>query len=404
MPMPLEGIRVLDWTIWQQGPVATMMLADLGADVIKIESRDGGDPGRGLVSSGGINLDAKVESAYFEGNNRNKRSITLDLKRPEAKEIVCKLAAASDVFAHNFRKGVPERLGIGYDDLKPHNEKLIYAVASGYGPEGPDSGDPSFDLIGQARSGLMMAVGDPGSPPLQVGGGVSDQVGAMVLCHGIMTAIVSRERFGIGQRVDTSHLGSMAWMQALSLSSRLMAGRAHPRMKRTESFNPLWNSYLCGDGEWLCVAMIQADRYWGDFCRVLEREDMITDERFASLPVRAQNARACVAELDAEFVKRPRAEWMDRLKKGGDFIFTGVQTVDDLATDVQMLANDYVVDYEHPSYGPIQHVGLPVLLSETPGGLRLPAPQLGQHTEEVLMDVLDYSWDEIAELRKKEVL
>jgi crotonobetainyl-CoA:carnitine CoA-transferase CaiB-like acyl-CoA transferase len=404
MPMPLEGIRVLDWTIWQQGPVATMMLADLGADVIKIESRDGGDPGRALLSSGGVDMNSQVESAYFEGNNRNKRSITLDLKRPEARQIVYQLAGASDVFAHNFRKGVPERLGIGYDDLKAHNQKLIYAVASGYGPEGPDAGDPSFDLMGQARSGLMMAVGDPGSPPLQVGGGVSDQVGAMVLCHGIMTALLARERFGMGQRVDTSHLGSMAWMQALSLSSKLMAGSAHPRMTRTESFNPLWNSYQCADGQWLCLAMIQADRYWADFCKVLEREDMITDERFATLPVRAQNGRACVAEMDAEFIKRPRAEWMERLKRGGDFIFTGVQTVDELATDVQMLANDYVVDYEHPSYGTIQHVGLPVQLSETPGGLRLPAPQLGQHTEEVLMEVLDYSWDDISELRKKEVL
>ena len=162
MPMPLEGIRIIDWTIWQQGPVATMMLADLCADVIKIESREGGDPGRALLSSAGVDLEAgKVESAYFEGNNRNKRSLALDLKKPEAAEIVYKLAAVSDVFAHNFRKGVPERLKLGYEDLKAHNDKLIYAVASGYGPEGPDSGEPSFDLMGQARSGLMMAVGEP---------------------------------------------------------------------------------------------------------------------------------------------------------------------------------------------------------------------------------------------------
>ena len=302
MPMPLEGIRVIDWTIWQQGPVATMMLADLGADVIKIESRDGGDPGRALISSGGVDLEAgKVQSAYFEGNNRNKRSLCLDLKQPEAAEIIYKLAAVSDVFAHNFRKGVAERLHIGYDDLRAHNEQLIYAVASGYGPEGPDAAEPSFDLMGQARSGLMMAVGDPGSPPLSVQGGVSDQVGGMVLCHGIMSAIVAKERFGVGQRVDTSHLGSMAWMQGLSLSSKLMAGSAHPRMTRTQSWNPLWNSYECQDGTWLCLAMIQADRYWADFCRVLEREDMITDERFKDMGVRGQNGEACVAELDATF-------------------------------------------------------------------------------------------------------
>ena len=404
MPMPLEGIRVIDWTIWQQGPVATMMLADLGAEVIKIESRDGGDPGRSLLSSGGIDLQSSVESAYFEGNNRNKKSLALDLKRPEATEIIKRLVGVSDVFAHNFRKGVAERLGIGFEDLKEHNEKLIYAAASGFGPEGPDSTEPSFDLMGQARSGLMMAVGDPGSPPLQVMGGVSDQVGAMMLCHGIMTALVARERHGVGQRVDSSHLGAMGWMQGLSLSSKLMAGRAHGRMAREESFNPLWNSYCCSDGRWLCLAMLQPDRYWADFCRVIDREDMIADERFAALSERAQNGPLCIAELDAAFAKRPRAEWLERLKKGGDFIYTAVATVDELVTDVQMEANDYVVDFEHPTYGTIRQLGMPIQLSETPGKIRLPAPQHGQHTEEVLTEILDYSWEEIGELRGKKVL
>ena len=403
-PMPLEGIRVLDWTIWQQGPVATMMLADLGADVIKIESKDGGDPGRGMSSSGGVDLNGRLEQAYFEGHNRNKRSITLDLKHPEGRDIVHQLAAASDVFAHNFRKGVPERLGLGYDDLKARNEKLIYAVASGYGPEGPDSGEPSFDLIGQARSGLMMASGEPGSPPTPVSHAVSDQVGAMMLCHGIMSALLARERFGIGQRVDTSHLGSMSWMLGMGLSFKLMAGVDTPRQARADAPNPLWNVYECADGEWICFAMLQADRYWHDVCQVLGREDMITDERFATQAARDQNGPAAVAVLDEEFRKRPRADWMARLKAGGDLIFTGVQTLGQLASDPQMLANDYVVDFEHPNYGTIQQLGLPIALSETPGKLRLPAPQLGQHTEEVLIDVLGYSWDDIGALRKKEVL
>jgi crotonobetainyl-CoA:carnitine CoA-transferase CaiB-like acyl-CoA transferase len=402
--MPLEGIRVLDWTIWQQGPVATMMLADLGADVIKIESREGGDPGRGMESSGGVDLNSRLENAYFEGNNRNKRSIALDLKHPEGRDIVRALAKASDVFAHNFREGVPERLGLGYDDLKAGNEKLIYAAASGYGPEGPDSGEPSFDLIGQARSGLMMAVGEPGMPPLPVGGGVSDQVGAIMLCHGIMTALLARERFGVGQRVDTSHLGSMAWMQGLALTFKLLAEADLPRAARAEAANPLWNVYQCSDGEWLCLSMLQADRYWGDVCKVVGREDMIVDERFATPAARDENCGAAVAELDAEFIKRPWPHWNERLKAGGDLIFCRVQTVGELASDEQMIKNDYVVDFEHPNYGTIRQVGLPLTLSETPGGLRLPAPEHGQHTEEVLIDVLGYSWDDIGELRKKEVL
>ena len=196
----------------------------------------------------------------------------------------------------------------------------------------------------------------------------------------------------------------MAWMQGLSLSAKLMSGAAHPRMSREDSFNPLWNSYRCADELWLCLAMLQADRYWADFCRVIEREDMIADERFETLPVRSQNGRACVAELDAAFAKHPRAEWLERLKKGGDFIYTAVATVDELATDVQMEANDYVVDFEHPTYGTIQQLGVPVRLSETPGEIRLPAPQHGQHTEEILTEILGYSWDDIGELRGKKVL
>ena len=403
-PMPLEGIRVLDWTIWQQGPVATVMLADLGADVIKIESRDGGDPGRGMASSGGMDLNSRLENAYFQSTNRNKRSITLDLKSPEGRDIVHELAKASDVFAHNFRKGVPERLGLGYEDLKAHNEKLIYASASGYGPRGPESAEPSFDLIGQARSGLMMAVGEPGMPPLSVGGGVSDQVGAMMLCHGIMSALLARERFGMGQRVDTSHLGSMAWMQGLALSFKLMADVDTPRLARSEAAAPLWNVYECADGEWICLSMTQADRYWADLCRVLEREDMSTDTRFATIEARDQNGPAAVAELDKAFIKHPWAIWDERLRTGGDFIYTRVRTVGELASDEQMLANNYVVDFEHPNYGTIQQVGLPVELSKTPGKLRLPAPELGQHTEEILIDMLGYSWSDISELREKNVL
>src|SRR6266404_3557520 len=160
MPMPLDGVRVIDWTIWQQGPVASAMLGDLGAEVIKIEERVGGDPGRGMLKMSGVDL-ADRPNFYFEANNRNKKSLTLDLKRPEAKEIVYGLAAKSDVFVQNFRKGVAERLGLGPADLRRHNPKLIYASATGYGAAGPESGDPSFDYLGQARSGLMLEVGEP---------------------------------------------------------------------------------------------------------------------------------------------------------------------------------------------------------------------------------------------------
>jgi len=404
MPMPLEGIRVLDWTIWQQGPVATAMLGDLGAEVIKIEERVGGDPGRGIFKISGADLGERL-NFYFEANNRNKKSLTLDLKKPEAQKIVHELVQRSDVFVQNFRKGVAGRLGLDYATLRQHNPKLIYASASGYGPEGPDSAEPSFDQLGLARSGIMNAAGEPGMPPLGIAGGIADQMGAIMLAYGVLAALMSRERFGVGQEVDASHLGSMAMLQGLSVSAKLMMGFAFQRSARALAANPLWNHYRCQDDRWIALGMLQGDRYWADFCRCVGLPDMAEDERFANARARAQNAEVCVAALDEVFAKRPLDEWLDHLRRDeGDFIFTLVNSVDDLPDDPQMRANDYVVDFDHPTHGTIQVLGMPVRLSETPGSVRLPAPEFGQHTEEVLTEILDYDWDAIAKLREGEVL
>src|SRR5215510_10717470 len=187
MAKPLDGIRILDWTIWQQGPVATMMLGDLGADVIKIEERVGGDPGRGVMSIAGTATGGEGKrNYYFEANNRHKKSLALDLKKPEGKEIIYRLVEKSDVFAQNFRKGVAAKLGLDYQTLSRYNPKLIYASATGYGPNGPDAGEPSFDYMGLARSGIMNAVGEPNMEPLSITGGIADQMGAIMLAHGIV--------------------------------------------------------------------------------------------------------------------------------------------------------------------------------------------------------------------------
>lgn len=403
MPMPLEGLRVLDWTIWQQGPVCSAMLGDMGAEVIKIESRDGGDPGRGLAAIGGGDLSARP-NFYFEANNRNKQSITLDLKQPEAREIVQRLAAVSDVFVQNYRKGVAARLELDYASLRRHNERLIYANATGYGPNGPDSADPSFDQLGLARSGIMLAAGEPDMMPLAIAGGIADQMGAVMLAYGVMTALVARERHGLGQEVDASHLGSMSFLQGLSLSCKLMAGFAFPRTFRARAWNPLWNHYRCGDDRWLALGMLQPDRYWSDLCRALGRPELVDDERFKDQTVRGANGEACVAELDAIFAQRPRDEWLEILRKGGDFIFTIVNSVDELPEDPQMRANGYVVDFDHPTFGPTPNVGIPVQLHETPGSIRAPAPELGQHTELILTELLGYDWDELTRLRERGVI
>jgi len=401
--MPLDGIRVIDWTIWQQGPVASLMLGDLGADVIKIEERVGGDPGRGVLKAQGLDLRDRP-NFYFEANNRNKRSLTVDLKKPAGVAIVQRLAERADVFVQNFRKGVAARLGLDAATLRAQNPRLVYASASGYGPEGPESGAPSFDYLGLARSGIMYSCGEPDDEPLAIAGGIADQMGAIMLAYGIVTALLARERTGRGQEVDASHLGSMAWLQGLGLSARLMLGRALPRQARRFATNPLWNHYRCGDGLWLALSMLQPDRYWERFCAVLEIPEAAADARFKSMLDRMMNAGECIALLDQVFARRPRAEWLRRLAEGGDFIYSIINAVDDLPDDPQMQANGYVTAFEHPAFGPTQVVGLPVRLSDTPGSIRLPAPEFGQHTEAILTEVLGYSWEEIGRLRDQEVI
>jgi len=403
MTLPLAGIRVIDWTIWQQGPVASVMLGDLGAEVIKVEERTGGDPGRGVLRAQGLDLTDRP-NFYFEANNRNKKSIALDLKKPEAVAIVRKLSAGADVFVQNFRKGVAARLGLDAATLRRENPRLVYASATGYGPEGPESAAPSFDYLGLARSGIMFSCGEPDDPPMAIAGGIADQMGAVMLAYGIVVALFARDRTGVGQEVDASHLGSMAWLQGLGLSARLMLGRALPRQPRASTTNPLWNHYKCGDDQWIALSMLQPDRYWTRFCAVLEIPEAAADPRFATMLDRMMNASDCIALLDRAFARRPRADWLERFANGGDFIYSVVNSVDDLKDDPQMRANDYVATFEHPTFGPTEVVGLPVRFGATPGELRLPAPELGQHTEEILTETLGYSWDDVQRLRDADVI
>src|SRR5207244_6456278 len=403
MPPPAEGIRVIAWTIWQQGPVASVMLGDLGADVIKIEERVGGDPGRGILKAQGLDLRDRP-NFYFEANNRNKRSLTVDLKHPAGVALVQRLAERADVFVQNFRKGVAGRLGLDAATLRARNPRLVYASASGYGPEGSESGAPSFDYLGLARSGIMFSAGEPDDEPLAIAGGIADQMGAVMLAYAVVVALFARERSGRGQEVDASHLGSMAWLQGLGLSARLMLGRALPRQARRSAVNPLWNHYRCADDQWIALSMLQPDRYWAQFCAALEMPEAATDPRFRTMLDRMMNCTDCIALLDEVFARRPRAEWLRRLAEGGDFIFSIINSVDDLPDDPQMVVNGYVTSFDHPTFGPTRMMGVPVRMSATPGEIRLPAPELGQHTEGILIDLLSYTWAPIARLREAQLI
>jgi crotonobetainyl-CoA:carnitine CoA-transferase CaiB-like acyl-CoA transferase len=386
----LDGIRIVDFTRYQQGPWGTTMLADMGAEVIKIEQRHVGDLGRALGRQ------ADGFCAYFEAHNRGKKSLSVDVKHPEGKEIVYKLVERSDVVAHNFRPGVMERLGFGYETLKEINPRIIYAGASGFGACGPRADRPGYDIIGQGLGGIMVNQGGgPDRDPVAAMSGLSDQVGGMMFAFGIAMALIGRERRGVGQQVDTSLYGSQISLQALYLTGVLRAG-----VQRAGRTNPIFTAYPCADGRWLTIGVIDPDVYV-PLCQALDRLDLASDERFAEPFARYTNGEALAAELGAVFLSNTRDHWLERLVEH-DVPCGPVQNYIEVGEDPQALENGYITTVEHPKLGPLRVVGVPAQLSETPGSVGV-APELGQHAEEILL-MLGYDRDGIAALVQAEVI
>ena len=399
---PLKGIRVLDMTVWQFGPVSTAMMGDMGADVIKIEALDG-DAGRGLWRASTLNMDlGEGRNAYFEACNRNKRGIAVNLKTEEGRQVVYKLVENADVFVQNYRQGVAERLGVGYDTLREINPMLVYGSANGYGPSGPDSHLPSFDGCGQARAGLMMSATQPGAEyPTRISQGVSDQMGAIMMCLGVLSALVCRNQQGIGQKVDASHLSANMWLQGLGISMSLLNnGQTFGSYEREAPTNPLSNLYKCKDGRCIQLMHLQPDPYWRPICRAMGMDDIIDDPRFGDMRARAENTVELVRIMDEKFASKTADEWDAVFREFEvDFIYAKVQSITDLEDDAQVVANDYITDFEHPVLGDVKMCNHPNIYSETPAGLWREAPELGQHTEQILLDELGYDWDDIKELQ-----
>ena len=401
MSGPLKGIKVLDWTMFQFGPVASSMLGDMGADVIKIESLDG-DIGRGVarMAARPIGL-AGDRNAYFETCNRNKRGVAVDLTTAEGRELVYKLVEQADVFIENFRKGVPEKLGMGYETLKNINPKIIYGSGTGYGPKGPDSERPSLDGCGQARSGLMMsAMGPASSEPSYVSGAVSDQMGGIILCLGVVSAIAGRDRTGVGQRVDVSHLSSTMWLQGLAVSMQLMSGYHYRSTDRENPINPMVNAYECSDGRWIQFMRPQFTRYWPEFVKCLGKEELLEDPRLGTIQGMSAGSPELTKEIADQFKTKTADEWIEIFNESRDLIFAKVQTIGDLETDPQVIANNYITNFEHPVIGDVKMCSFPVTFSDTPAGIWNEAPELGQHTESIMIEELGYDWDDIARFQE----
>ena len=391
MTGPLKGIRVLDLTRILAGPYATMILRDLGAEVIKIEQPGSGDEARDF---GPFKNDF---SLYFMSVNRGKKSVTLNLKSPRGKELFLELVKDSDILVENFRPGTMEKLGLDYESLKMHHPSLLYAACSGFGQTGPYAMRGAYDMIIQGMGGIISITGEPDRPPVRVGTSIGDITSALFTAIGILSALRHRDRTGEGQLIDVGMLDCQVAILENAMVRYFSTGdiprplgRRHPAITPFEVFES-------ADG--YVVIAIGNNELWRKFCEHVDRPELIDDERFHTNALRTDNHESLFPIL-AEIMSRHTTDaWVEALEAIG--VPCGpVNTVDKVANDPQVLARDMIAEVEHDITGTVQIPGIPIKLSETPGQIDAPAPNLGEHTSEVLTDLLGLEAEEVNQLKQ----
>lgn len=392
--MPLESIKVLDFSRLIAGPYCTMLLGDMGADVIKVEQPGKGDDSRAFGPPF-IN----GESAYFFSFNRNKKSITVNLKIEKGKKIIIELIKKADVLVENFRPGYMEKIGLSYEEVEKINPRIIYASVSGYGQTGPYRSRPGYDVVIQGISGFMSLTGDPEGSPYKVGTSIADLMAAIYAFQGILLALISREKTGKGQKIDISLLDGLVSLLTYQAGiyfatgvPPLRKGNQHPTISPYETFK--------ASDEYINIA-VGNDKFWHIFCDIVGLDK--NNPKFATNPDRVKNRNELFAIIQ-EIISRKKAdEWLCLFNDHG--IPSGpVLTLDKVLTHPQVLARNMVVDVDHPTCGSIKLTGIPVKLSDTPGSIKLPPPVLGQHNEEILSEMLGYDKHEIEKLLEEGVL
>jgi crotonobetainyl-CoA:carnitine CoA-transferase CaiB-like acyl-CoA transferase len=389
----LHGIRVLDFTQYQAGPYGTALLADFGADVIKIE-RPGGEPGRtNQPSFDGV-------SAFFLANNRGKRGVCIDLAHAGAADVLQRLILGADALVHNLKPGAMEKLGLGYDDVRGINPRIVYAAVSTYGPKGRKRDQTGVDLIAQAESGLMSVTGMAEGPAIPVGVAIADALAGVNVAFGVIAALLARERGGSGQAVHVSLVGGLLGLQAWELQHHLMSrvaspkgGGSHPLLKT------IWQSFRATDGEFVIAEVKDS---WPGICKAIDRPDLAKEERFRSVGRRFKNRAELVGILEEAFRGRSVEHWVSRLREH-DILAAPVRSYTDIAADPDTRADGYIRMLDHPDKGPIEVSGPFLNFSETPPSIRSAAPRLGQHTNEVLAE-LGLAAEEIERLRAEGVI
>jgi crotonobetainyl-CoA:carnitine CoA-transferase CaiB-like acyl-CoA transferase len=394
---PLQGIKVVELGFWVAGPACAAILADWGAEVVKVEPLNGGDPYRGMATTWKTYYD-RDGNPPFELDNRGKRSIGLDYTTDEGKQVLLDLIAEADVFVTNLRVGALERAGLTYDDLRVLNPRLIYASITGLGLEGPDAHRAAYD-VGSfwARSGVVAALTPEGRTLPYQRGGMGDHLTGLTLASGVSAALFHRTTSGEGQMVSTSLLRLGAYMMSWDLNLALRFGVPTIPTDRNAAGNPLLNGYTAGDGKRFWLLGLEGDRHWPNFIRAIDRPDLADDPRYAEIYARGANCAALIAELDAMFLTRTRAEWTDRFDEHGVW-WAPIQAVHELPDDPQAIAAGCFVETPMPDGTTATMAATPVDFSDSNWAPSAPSPEFGQHTEEILFD-LGYDWDKISALK-----
>lgn len=395
MSAPLDGLRVVEIGVAMAGPFCAMMLADYGAEVIKIERVGAGDDSRSWPPYFHDSL-----GYYFASANRNKRSVALDLKSPEGVEIARRLIARADVVVDNYRIGALERAGLSYESLAQENPRLIYCSISGFGATGPRAQEPANDLFMQAYSGGMSITGEPGGGPVKMGLSVADIGAGMLGTIGVMMAIEARHRTGRGQRVDTSLLEGQIAMLAHFITRYFASGEVPGPSGSGALTSPTYRAYKAAD-DWIIISAFN-ERMWRDLCGVLERPEWIEDPRFLDARRRVENRALMIELIGAVMATRPVAEWEQRLKAAG-VPCSPINRIDRVVEEEQVRARDMIEQLDLPGLGPMRMAGLPIKFSETPGRIALHPPRLGQHTAEVLCS-LGYGEDAIEDMAARGIV
>jgi crotonobetainyl-CoA:carnitine CoA-transferase CaiB-like acyl-CoA transferase len=389
---PLDGVTILDFTRVLSGPYCTMLLADMGARVIKIEQ-----PGRGDDTRAWGPPFVNGESAYFLSINRNKESLTLDLKHPAAREALDRLLPEADVLVENFRPGTMERLALGYDAIAARYPRLVYCSISGFGQTGPRREEPGYDAVMQGEGGLMSITGAADGPPFRLGVAIADIVSGMFAAQGIAMALLARVRSGRGQRVDVGMLDSTVALLTYQAGIYFATGATPGRMGNRHPTIVPYETFTASDGDF--VVAVGNDEQWRRFCGVLGAEDLAGEERFATNRARVSNYAALRPLLVERMRSRSRGEWVRDLKAAG-VPCGSVREVGDALQDPQLDARQMIETVEHMTAGAIRVLGVPIKLSDTPGGVRAAPPALGQHTDRILEVDCGMTARQIEEMRR----